>query len=305
MKSIKNIARAAFYSPYGFLRGPSSITEDWINELDKSLETGVIDQFDGGNGITLYIKKLGWDTDFFGLPIFRIEFSELPDSLEFIHVQLAFSRLREYLGSLFPEYYIFGEVPCEDTAIIAGMSGAGWRLIETRITCYRDDIQKFDFVSRSKVRSATEVDIPDLRDSAIEAVNIYDRFHADDFFTDKESDDFLAMFIENSVRGFADEVLVPADGPANAFLTGNYLVSPPSLINRKIGKMVLSAVTNARKGWYVRLIAELSFRFKEQGLDTVYMTTQATNRAVLKVWHRHGYQFGKCSHIFSTYVRDI
>lgn len=305
MKNINNIARAAFYSPYGFLRGPSLITEDWINEIDQSLETGVIDRFDGGNGITLYIKKLSWDADFFRIPFFRIEFSELPEIIKYPNAQLAFSRLREYLGSLYSEYYIFGEVPCEDTAVIAGMSGAGWRLIETRITCYRDDIQKFDYSSRSKVRSATEADIQDLRNSAIEAVNIYDRFHADDFFTAKESDDFMAIFIENSVKGFADEVLVPADGPANAFLTGNYLVSPPSLNNRKMGKMVLSAVTNARKGWYVRLIAELSFKFKEQGLDTVYMTTQATNRAVLKVWHRHGYKFGKCSHIFSTYARNI
>ncbi len=98
-------------------------------------------------------------------------------------------------------------------------------------------------------------------------------------------------------------MLVPAEGPANAFLTGNYVKSPPTLAARRIGRMVLSAVSGERRGWYVKLIGELSLKFKERGLDTALMTTQATNRAVLKVWERHGYQYGRCTHIFSTYER--
>jgi dTDP-4-amino-4,6-dideoxy-D-galactose acyltransferase len=113
----------------------------------------------------------------------------------------------------------------------------------------------------------------------------------------------MAIFVENSVKGFADEVIVPKNGAANAFLTANFLTSPLSLTQERIGKMVLSAVSPERKGWYVRLIAEMSYIFKEQGLNTAFMSTQATNRAVLKVWFRHGYRFGRCTHIFSTYIR--
>lgn len=296
--------RAFFYSPYGFLRGANSLGEKWLSEISQSISKGGIEHFEDGSGVSIYFRKLDWDTDFFGVPFFKVEFAEFPRETAFFVIQKAFSNFRDYISSSFPEYYVFSEVPCEDTGVIAGLTGSGWRLIETRITCYRDDLQSFSYPERNPVRSATERDIEDLRKAAVEAVNYYDRFHADDFFSKKESDDFLAIFIENSVKGFADEVIVPADGPANAFLTGNYLESPSSLSGRKMAKMVLSAVTGERKGWYGKLIAELSFKFKEKGLDTVFMTTQATNRAVLKVWYRHGYQFGRCSHIFSTYVRS-
>lgn len=296
--------RAFFYSPYGFLRNANSLGKEWLSEINQSISKGSIERFEDGSGVSIYYRKLDWDTEFFGVPFFKVEFAEFQKGTEFSSVQKAFSNFRDYISSFFSEYYIFSEVPCEDTGVIAGLTGAGWRLVETRITCYRDDLQNFSYSRRSFVRNAVEHDIRDLRKAAVEAVNYYDRFHADDFFSRKESDDFLAIFVENSVKGFADEVIVPAEGPANAFLTGNYLESPSSLLGRKMGKMVLSAVAGERKGWYVNLIAELSFKFKEKGVDTVFMTTQATNRAVLKVWYRHGYRFGKCSHIFSTYVRN-
>ena len=296
--------RAFLYSPYGFLRGSNSLGEEWLSEISQSISKGGIERFEDGSGVFIYFRKLDWDTDFFGVPFFKVEFTEFQRETSFLVIQKAFSNFKEYISSSLSEYYVFSEVPCEDTGVIAGLTGSGWRLIETRITCYRDDLQSFSYSKRNPVRSATQHDIKDLRKAAVEAVNYYDRFHADDFFSRKESDEFLATFIENSVKGFADEVIVPVDGPANAFLTGNYLDSPSSLSGRKMGKMVLSAVTGERTGWYVKLIAELSFKFKEKGLDTAFMTTQATNRAVLKVWYRHGYQFGRCSHVFSTYIRN-
>lgn len=296
--------RAFFYSPYAFLRGANSLGEEWLSEINQSFSKDEIERFDDDSGVSIYFRKLDWDTDFFGLPFFKVDFTEFPKGTGFLTLQKAFSNFRVYMNSSFPEYYVFSEAPCEDTGVIAGLTGSGWRLIETRVTCYRDDLQDFSYSKRSPVRSATEHDIEDLRKAAVEAVNHYDRFHADDFFSREESNHFLASFVENSVKGFADEVIVPADGPANAFLTGNYLELPASLSARRMGKMVLSAVTGERKGWYVKLIAELSFKFKELGLDTAFMTTQATNRAVLKTWYRHGYQFGRCSHIFSTYVRN-
>ena len=295
--------KTSFYSPYSFLGKHESCAIHFLRSIEEDLSLGDAEYFDAGNGIFIYFRNLNWDTKFFGIPTFRVDYTAFPYNNIFYSDQRAFIKLREYFSSIYPEYYLFAEVPVEDTAVISGMSSAGWRLIETRITCYRNDLQKFDYSTRSVVRNATEADIPELRRVAIEAVNFYDRFHADEFFTRNEADEFLATFIENSVRGFADEVIVPGNGPANAFLTGNYLTTPSFLSGIKMGKMVLSAVSSARRGWYVRLIAELSFKFKELGLDTAFMTTQATNRAVLKVWLRHGYRFGRCTHIFSTYSR--
>jgi len=295
--------KTGFYSPLSFLTDQAACAEDFVNNMRKDLTEGKVSRFTANDDIRIYFRKLNWDTEFFGVPTFRIDYTKLPPNIRFLSVQLAFDKFREHLSTLCSDFYLFAEVPSEDTAVVAGMSGCGWRLIETRITCFRDDLQKFDYLPQSATRNATETDIPELRLAAVQAVNRYDRFHADDFFTTKEADDFLAIFIENSVNGFADEVIVPATGPANAFLTGNYLASPPSLVDRKVAKMVFSAVTTTRKGWYKQLVGALSLEFKERGIDTAFMSTQATNRAVLKVWFQHGYRFGRCTHIFSTHTR--
>jgi len=295
--------KTGFYSPFSFLTDQAACARDFISALNRDQAEGRVSSFDANDDIRIYFRKLNWDTEFFGIPTFRIDYTELPTDVRFSSVQLAFGKFREHLSTFYSDFYLFAEVPSEDTAVVAGMSGSGWRLIETRITCFRDDLQKFDYSTESESRNAIETDIPKLRLAAVHALNRYDRFHADDFFTTTEANDFLAIFIENSVNGFADEVIVPAIGPANAFLTGNYLASPPSLVGRKIGKMPLFAVTPARRGWGVQLIGAMSLKFKEHGLDTAFMTTQATNRAVLKILFRHGYRFGRSTHIFSTYAR--
>lgn len=61
--------------------------------------------------------------------------------------------------------------------------------------------------------------------------------------------------------------------------------------------MILSAVGEQRRGWYVKLISELSHYFKERGVDTCFMTTQSTNRAVIRTWEKLGYSFGRCAHV--------
>jgi dTDP-4-amino-4,6-dideoxy-D-galactose acyltransferase len=301
--SLSASNKTAFYSPYSFLGKSDLCATHFLSCLEEDLALGKAECFDSGYGVAIYFRELPWDTEFFGLPTFRVDYTTLSVTHDVCSLQNAFIKFREYLSSQYPEYYCFAEVPVEDSNTLLGMSSAAWRLIETRITCFRDDLQQFDYPTRSVVRKASESDISELRRVAKEAVNIYDRFHADDFFSKNEADEFLATFIENSVRGFADEVIVPGNGPANAFLTGNYVTPPSSISSMQMGKMVLSAVSSERRGWYVRLIAELSLIFRGMGINTVFMTTQATNRAVLKVWFRHGYRFGRCTHIFSTYSR--
>jgi dTDP-4-amino-4,6-dideoxy-D-galactose acyltransferase len=199
---------------------------------------------------------------------------------------------------------VFAEVPSEDTAVLVGMTGSGWRLIETRITCFRDDMQNFNFIDGFPTRSAEIEDIPDLRLTAVKAVNPFDRFHSDKFFSAKQADEFMATFIENSVNGFADEVIVPAVGLADAFLTGVYLPSSEIFHRIKIAKPVLSAVSAERKGWYKHLIGSLGNTFRLNGVDIAFMSTQATNRAVQKVWFQHGFRFGRTTHVISTFAKS-
>ena len=182
------------------------------------------------------------------------------------------------------------------------MGSCGFRLIETRLTYYRDDIDRFECGRRSAVRLATEEDIPSIKRVAMESRNEYDRFHADVFFSASKADEYLGRYAENSVKGFADLVVVPAgvEGEPEAFLTGVFLPEQ-AVIGGKVGRMVLSAVGAARRGWYRRLIAEMSHMYREMDVKIVFMSTQSTNRAVIRVWESLGYRFGRATHILAAY----
>lgn len=303
MDQILSRPTSKFYAGYNFLTNSDDSTKEWHEEFLSALDKGELSLYESTNGIRIYYRYLKWDSDFFAVPTYRIDYSFIPDGIR--KSKEPFDALFTHLQLQHSEFYLFAEVPSEDIQVLASMTAAGYSLIESRFTYYNDQIQQCDLTRRYATRQATADDIGVLTKTAIEAVNVFDRFHADDFFTSSEADRFLAKYTENSVLGFADEVMVPAEGIANAFLTANYVSSPRCLSNKKIAKMVLSAVATERRGWYVKLIGEMTQKFKEQGVDTAFMTTQSTNRAVLKVWASFGYRFGKSSHILSKYCRNI
>jgi len=292
------------YFPLNFVVDQETASSEFQKSLLAGVQSQELQEFVSSSEVIIYFKKLIWDSDFFGVPVFRVEYSFLPLGIQEEVVKAAFTELQIAIASDNDEFYIFGEVPAEDTQTCMGMTGAGWRLIETRLTYVKDDMQKFEFIEERQTRNAELGDIPELRTTSSNAINPYDRFHADSFFSDREAADFMAVFAENSVRGFADVVLVPATGPADAFLTGVYLPKSDVTGNLKIAKPVLSAVSKNRKGWYKHLIGSMGNQFKAMGVDIAFMTTQSTNRAVQKVWFQHGFRFGRATHIFSTYKRN-
>jgi dTDP-4-amino-4,6-dideoxy-D-galactose acyltransferase len=292
---------AKFYPSLNFLTNDPALCSEWFDELALAVSEQELTIFKASNGVELFIRHLAWDSNFFETPTFRIDYSYIPAVTSDTHI--AFEELFGFLSSRYETFYLFSEVPSEDIETISGLTGAGYRLIETRFTYFHDQIKNFDPARRYATRQANKEDIVVLSRTAIDAVNEYDRFHADSFFSSYMANNFLGKYVENSVLGYADEVLVPSEGIANAFLTGNYIHSPSCLDNKKIAKMVLSAVAPERRGWYVKLIGEMTMRFKEKNIDIAFMTTQSTNRAVIKVWNSFGYKFGRCTHIFSKYKR--
>jgi dTDP-4-amino-4,6-dideoxy-D-galactose acyltransferase len=76
-------------------------------------------------------------------------------------------------------------------------------------------------------------------------------------------------------------------------------------LDYKISKMVLSAVSSdTNKGWYIKLISEMTFILKEIGAKSVFMNTQATNIAVLVTWEKLGYRLGRTTHILTLNLND-
>jgi dTDP-4-amino-4,6-dideoxy-D-galactose acyltransferase len=297
--------RAFFHSPLSFLRTyQKQVSEDFLSKLAAAERDGHVRRF--GLRATLLVRRLEWDSNYFKIPFYRLEFAEWDESVTDAAGALAQSlkALTSELSDLHGRYYLFAEIPSEDLAMLQAMGYAGARLIETRLTYFRDDLQHFDRPIRSSVRLATEADIEALRKVAMDARNRFDRYHADPFFPQSVADEYLATFIENSVNGFADIVMVPAEGESlpGAFFTANLTPCSDSAVGLKLGRVVLVAVGEDRSGWHLRLMAEMTHHFKKCGVQVAYMATQSTNRAVIRNCEKLGYRLGRCTHVFATHA---
>lgn len=279
--------RAYFHSPLSFLKEyQKQLSDGFLSKLSE-------DEKRFRSKISLFIRRLEWDSNYFNVPVYKLEFADWDESVVDPTDTLAqeLKSLKLELSYLHDEYYLFSEIPSEDLTMLQAASLAGYRLVETRITYFCDDLQQFNRSDRFNIRLATQADIPSLRKVAMEARNSFDKYHADPFFTESVADEYLAVFIENSVNGFADIVIVPAEN-AGAFFTAN--------IELSIGKIVLTAVSKECKGWHFKLLAEMSYLFKERGIQIAYMITQSTNRSVIRNCEKLGYRYGRCTHVFST-----
>jgi len=296
--------RAFFHSPLSFIRSyQRQLAEDFLSKLAAAERDGQVRRF--GFGACLLVRRLDWDSRYFSLPIYRIEFAEWDESVADPAKVLAQSlkMLTAELSDIHGRFYLFSEIPSEDLIMLQAMGYAGARLIETRLTYFCDDLQKFDWPIRANVRLATKSDIPALRKVAIDARNPFDRYHADPFFPRSVSDEYLATYIANSVKGLADIVMVPADSESlpGAFFTAKLTSSEDTCIGLNLGRIVLVAVGEERRGCHLRLMAEMSYHFKMCGAEVAYMTTQSTNRSAIRNCEKLAYRYGRCTHVFATH----
>ena len=243
-----------------------------------------------------FYEYLAWDSKFFEMPTYKLKFV-IFDSENYTNLLKAISAFKD---EVVKENYIFIEIPSEDVYLMQALNESLFRLVETRMTYYLD-LKNYNN-KRYNVREAIIGDIPNLKKVSSKMVNPYDRFHADVFYNKKVADNFLGVFAEESVRGFADYVLVPdEDGlPSDSFLTVRYNKEWWGEINIKVSKMVLSAVSSTtNKGWYIKLISEMALHLKELGVDFVMMHPASTNKAVIHSYEKLGCKLGKVTHILS------
>ena len=293
--------RLTFYSPVCFIRArQAELAALEERSLAQGLEKGDVSLLE--NGSRIFYRHLDWDSKYFGFPVFRVEFSSCADGSGNDVLRSTVGAYRKLVSDLvegYPRAYVFSEVPSEDLLVLQGMGLAGFRLIETRLTFYRDGIQSFESAERYPTRLAIEADIPNLQNVARRARNPFDRYHADPFFSAAEADEYLAAYVGNSVRGFADMVIVPAPDSLEpgAFLTGVFDRRHESACSAKLARISLTAVAPERRGWNKRLNSELMHWFKERGVQIIYTTTQSTNRAAIRVLESLGYSFGRSTHV--------
>jgi ribosomal protein S18 acetylase RimI-like enzyme len=277
------------YLPFPYLKNlaPETRLEAWRREQGSPGE--LVSSGDGTDSIWL-ARRLEWDSLFFGREFYRLDLAwARPGAQAGQDLGALESAIRARGGA-----YAFGILPVECVAAVDALGQAGWSVIETRLTYCLEGAMRFHPAERYPVRAATAEDVPALAEVSSGAVNQFDRFHSDPFFSRADADALMKKWIHASVvEGFADRVLMPVEGPG-AFMTVKYLHDLRKVLGAPIAQMVLSAVSPKFRGWYRKLVSESIIHLAETGADAIFLTTQAANKPVIHVWESLGFRLSDC-----------
>lgn len=290
-----------FYSPYSFLREidqtdlcRTTFTYPIKNEILAGRLSVSVEDIDGLK--TWFVWKTpAWDSDYFRRKVVRIEFI-LPDHKSPEVAGLAISKFAKQLAGA--GGYISVNIPCEDLLLIRSMSYSCFRLVETRLNYYFNGFGQVS-APEDPVRMAVPEDIPALKEVAMKMRNRFDRVHADPAFSDDIADAYLGRFIEESVKGFADMVMVPDIKGVKpfGFLAADH---PVETMGLRIAKLVLAAADNSHyKGWLSKLLSAVIFELKKKNTDILTTITQAANRPAIRTWEKAGFRLGFVTHLYS------
>lgn len=282
--------------PYEFARGVPLDRKRGLLAARLAAGEGVLELHEEG-GSFLALRALPWDSRFFGFGHARIDAAGF-DSRE--NGERVLSRVERALSSAGVRYF-FAQVPVSDLMALDVLGNAGWSVVENRLTYWMEDLSAFQPTRRYAVRSAVPGDIPELEDVAASAVNVYDRFHADPLLEPRASE-LLRIWVRRSVAdGFADGVLIPATGP-KAFMTYLHLKQEWETSGTSISQLVLSAVHPSAPGWHPRLVSEGLVHLRDAGAVSAVMTTQASNRGVVRSCEHVGFRLAVSSLIMRKII---
>lgn len=299
----------AYYSPYYFLRQLAAEKQQRLFGAGAAArwEQGAEAEILRCQSSTLtaevhwLLRRLAWDSNYFGTPTYRLFTGLFAPHTTAPELVRASEELRQQLADRHGAFYAFSVVPAEDIRLLQALTGAGWRLVETRLTYYRDQLSAFDY-PRYLVRAAEAGDAAHIGRVAAAARNSYDRCHADDWFGTAQADAYLARYAENTVAaGLAATVLVPNEAglPVDSFLAISDLAEDASALGVRLSRVLLTAVGPGNRGWHVKLVAETLHRGRALDHEAVLMTTQATNHASLHNCEKLGFRLGATSHVLA------
>lgn len=299
---VDRLAAAMPFAPHDFVPGLSAAGDRAL--LAKQLLRPRAREHDlrllvdvGGATLAALAEVLPWDSDFFQLRtarlhgVFTLDGPPRDDVRPAVEAVVASARAREVR-------YLFAHVDARDVPLARALGECGFAHLETRLVYHRA-LADYAWPERFATRLAVEGDVPSLAETARKMVNRFDRFHADPTLDPAKVDTLMQVWVENSIKaGFADAT-VCADTPApRAFCTAKYHEQSWPAWEKKLAQPVFSAVDTEMKGWYRKIISELTYHLRDRGAEHAFMVTQAANKAVIHVWESLGYRFGRGESVF-------
>jgi len=279
----------------------AEFTKHVLSELSSGGENLVLAAEEGARLVgILTLKKLAWDTDFFGMDMFDIDHiiageSDDKHGVASRLIQSMLKRLRERNGGI---PHISVRINTEDIPTVHELERHDFKLMTTLVT-YSFDVAKqkmIDFDAPCVLRDFTATDIQTLRqisrDSFTSNSVATNRFVADASLPRDRVERLYSAWVENSCRGLADKVIVAeSDGRPIAFTTCKLNPSTGKFLNKSINSMVLSAVSSASRtrGVYTNMInAGLEWLYDKS--DAVEVGTEVGNFPVQKAWTKLGFK---------------
>ena len=299
-------AMLALHSPYHFLREVPLAAQQSRFGTGAALRFGSVSDAEvlpmlGLAGQWL-LQGLPWDSAYFGTPTYRLFTGLFGQDATPHQLRTATTALRHEMAAR-GAFYAFSVVPAEDVALLQALSGAGWQLIETRLTFYCPTAAA-TLPAPAPVRLARPEEAAHIGRIAAAARNPYDRFHADPWFGEARADAFLARYAGATVEGtYADAVLVPDEPelPVDSFLAIGDGPAEADLPGSGASRVLLTAVGLQNRGWHLKLVAETVRRAAALSFPYVLMTTQATNKAVFRTCEKLGFRLGGTSHVLACH----
>lgn len=295
-----------YYSPYSFIREINP--EIQLNLIKEKILKFTTDNknthftFSTKNNdieFIFFYEFLKWDTEFFGRKCYKI-YLVLYTHFDAAAFTDAINAFRIHLTKTGEHTYIFSDIPSEDTRFIQCLGSAGFKLVETRLHYFKDALTQYKS-ERYDVRNANKKDLANIIEVARNSRNKYDRIHADLNFSQELADNYLGTYAESAFNGYCDAVLVPAEEGVNvnSFLAIKYVKEDAAFLNTKFIRVALTAVGPTNKGWHKKLLSETIYYARNMDAQYVLMTTQSTNKAVIKNAENLHFNLGSTTHIFS------
>ena len=300
-------AKLALQSPYHVLRELAVAPQQERFGTGAALRFAAESQAEvlpmaSGTGQWL-LQGLSWDSAYFTTPTYRLFTGLFGADAQPAQLEVSAAALRQELAAR-GRFYAFSIVPAEDVALLQALTGAGWRLVETRLNFYCPMVAA-TLPAPAPVRLARPEEAAVIGQIAAASRNSYDRFHADPWFGEERADAFLARYAESAVAGAtANAVLLPDEPglPVDSFLAISDTPATSDLPGSGFSRVLLTAVGPQNRGWHLKLVAETVRRAAGLGFPTVLMTTQATNGAVFRTCEKLGFRLGSTSHVLACYV---
>jgi len=236
--------------------------------------------------------ELALDSEHFGLGMGRIGPLWLGRSLAQSASRAEAAELVEGLLAELASHgveHVTSRVEGADHAALHTLEEAGFRVVAGLVSLEVDLRKAGDLSMPARVRPFEERDLKRLKGIASVSFRGISRFHLDPRLEEERADAFHALWVENSVRGYADGTLVVEhQGEPAGFLTCH--IQEDTLYGR-LGRIGLIAVDGraAGSGLGRDLIRGLMHWLAERGVRRLETGTEMHNHAALNFYHRVGF----------------